>query len=80
MAHFWHRKKIQESGLGQKYANILIFPYGHFGFKTIEVLVAFALLVIKVSGHGLDGVERLLQDAKDLEEFMRLALAYGAIR
>ena len=80
---YWHifgyRKKIQESGSGQKFGNIPIFRYGHCEFKTYEVMAAFALLVIKVTGREIEGVERVLQDPEDFEKFLRLARTSGAI-
>ena len=80
---YWHiysyRKKIRESGSGQEYGNIPIFRYGHCEFKTYEVMAAFALLIIKVTGREIESVEKVLQDPEEFEAFLRLARTYGAI-
>jgi pimeloyl-ACP methyl ester carboxylesterase len=81
---YWHeplyREKVRASGSGSLHSNIPAFRYGHCNFKASEVLVAFALLVFKVTGQELTGAEDVLADADSRAEFLQLARRYGALR
>lgn len=67
---FWHRSSLRHS-------NIPSFRYGHCNFGLIEGVAAFGVLVLKVTGEDLIGVERVLPDAKSQQEFQRLLQEYG---
>jgi pimeloyl-ACP methyl ester carboxylesterase len=81
---YWHellyRTKVRRSGSRSLHSNIPVFRYGHCNFKISEVLVAFALLVFKVTRQELTGVEDVLPDADSRAEFLQLARQYGALR
>lgn len=54
---FWHqvlyRAKVQTSGNG-RVIQIPVLRYGHCNFTSVEVLAAFALLVLQAEGKELD--------------------------
>jgi pimeloyl-ACP methyl ester carboxylesterase len=81
---YWHEplygRKVRASDSGLLHSNIPILRYGHCNFKASEVLVAFALLVFKVTKQELTGVEDVLPDADSRAEFLQLARQYGALR
>jgi pimeloyl-ACP methyl ester carboxylesterase len=81
---YWHelfyRAKVRASGSSLLHSNIPIFRYGHCNFKVVEMLVAFALLVFKVTGQELAGAEGVLPGADSRAEFLQLARQYGALR
>ncbi|MDH7486986.1 MAG: hypothetical protein QHJ81_12005 [Anaerolineae bacterium] len=81
---YWHELyyagAVQSSGSSPLHTNIPVFRYGHCNFKVSEVLAAFALLVLKVTGQELHGVEQVLPDADSQAEFLRLAREVGALR
>ncbi len=58
----WYRYKVWLAGASRFYSAFPIFRYGHCAFQPEEVLAAFALLVLKVSGEALVGVESALPD------------------
>ncbi|NOX36914.1 MAG: hypothetical protein GXO78_05180 [Calditrichaeota bacterium] len=75
---FWHqplyRYKVWLAGASQWYSAFPIFRYGHCAFEPEEVLAAFALLVFKVSGEELVGVENVLgtpESRKIYQDFQR---------
>ena len=80
---YWHeplyRLKTVSSGNTLLYSNIPILRYGHCNFKASEVLTAFALLVLKVTGQELTNAQRALPDASAQAEFLRLAKEHGAL-
>ncbi|MCH8890488.1 MAG: hypothetical protein IH827_05380 [Myxococcales bacterium] len=79
---FWHerlyRRKVFATGSGSLYRGIPVRRYGHCNFSVVETLVAFALLVHKVTGQELVNPERVLTDARSRAEFAELARLYGA--
>lgn len=81
---YWHElyyaAAVQRSGSGPLHTNIPAFRHGHCNFKVSEVLVAFALLVLKVTGQELRGAEQVLPDAAAQAEFLHLAREVGALR
>ena len=81
---YWHeplyRLKTLSSGNALLYSNIPILRYGHCNFRASEVLTAFALLVLKVTGQELINAQRALPDAGAQAEFLRLAKEHGALR
>lgn len=81
---YWHaplyRTKVAASGSGGMHANIPVLRYGHCEFKNYEVLVAFALLILKSSGHELEGVRDVLPAQQDWQSYVELAREVGALR
>ena len=81
---YWHerlyRRKVRASGCSRLHTNIPVFRYGHCDFKVSEVLVAFALLVLKVTGQELAGAQEVLPDADSRAEFTQLGREHGALR
>lgn len=81
---YWHarlyREKVAARGSTSQYANIPILRYGHCEFKNYEVLVAFALLILKSSGHELQGVQDVLLAQEDWQSYLELAEEVGALR
>jgi len=75
-----YRMKVLSNGSSARHSNLPVIRYGHCNFKIIEVLVGFALLVLKVTGRELSGVESVLPDAEAQAEFLRLARQVGAQR
>jgi pimeloyl-ACP methyl ester carboxylesterase len=77
----WHEAlytaKALTRGSLDKLVVIPVDRYGHCNFTPAEVLVAFGILVLRVEGVGLDGVEQALRDPRSLAEFERLAVAHG---
>ena len=57
---------------------ITINRYGHCKFTDAEVLAAFAVLVIKVSGYNLLVSGDVLPGSQAQAEFLRLSRRYGA--
>ena len=59
---YWHEllyeAKVTASGSSLLYNNIPIVRYGHCNFTVPEVLAAFQMLVLKVTGQGLAGVNQ----------------------
>jgi hypothetical protein len=80
---YWHSlgylAKVIKRGSGHLYSHIPVIRYGHCEFTTTEVLVAFALLVLRVSGSELSGVEDVLPDEEARLEFWQLAQEHGAV-
>jgi len=81
---YWHEllysAKVLASGSSLMHSNIPISRYGHCSFTVSEVLVAFQMLVLKVTGQELADVHRALPDASAQAEFLRLARQHGALR
>jgi len=81
---YWHetvyRRQVRAHDSTALHTNILVFRHGHCNFKVTEVLVAFALLVLKVSGQQMTNAEEVLPDAAARAEFRQLAMEYGALR
>ena len=73
---YWHellyRRKVYDGGSTKLHRNIPVLRYGHCNFKISEVLVAFALLVFKVTKQELTGIEDVLPDADSRAEFLQL--------
>ncbi len=57
---------------------ITIHRYGHCNFTDAEVLAAFAVLVLKVTGVNLLASSRVLPQPRAQQEFLRLARQHGA--
>ena len=77
----WHeslyRKKL--SFLGKLLDNsITIDRYGHCNFTDAEVLAAFAVLVLKVTGVNLLASSRVLPTPQAQADFLRIARENGA--
>jgi pimeloyl-ACP methyl ester carboxylesterase len=81
---YWHEPlytvKSLANGSGLLHSNIPILRYGHCNFESSEVLVGFALLVLKVTGRELIGAQMALPDFGAQAEFLRLAKEHGALR
>jgi pimeloyl-ACP methyl ester carboxylesterase len=81
---YWHSlgylARVIKQGSGHLYSHIPVIRYGHCEFTTTEFLVAFALLVLRVSGSELSGVEDVLPDEEARLEFWQLAQEHGAVR
>jgi hypothetical protein len=52
--------------------------YGHCTFTPEEVLGAFALLVLKVTGQNLVLTQHALPEPRSRAEFLRAAREFGA--
>jgi hypothetical protein len=59
-------------------SRITINRYGHCNFTDAEVLAAFAVLVLKVTGVNLVVTSKVLPEAHAQAEFLRLARDHGA--
>jgi hypothetical protein len=57
---------------------ITIDRYGHCNFTEAEILGAFAVLVLKVSGYDLIASRSVLPTPKAQAEFLDVARRYGA--
>jgi len=57
---------------------IAIQRYGHDNFTNAEILAAFAVLVLRVSGADLVAPQSVLPDPSARTQFMSLATSYGA--
>jgi hypothetical protein len=57
---------------------ITVDRYGHCNFTDAEVLAAFAVLVLKVTGYNLLVSTNVLRDGSARAEFLRLARQHGA--
>jgi len=81
---YWHEllynRKIVANGDVALHTNIPSLRYGHCNFTAAEVLLAFAVLVYRVTGDELPDVERVLPDAQARAEYRDLARAYGLLR
>ena len=81
---YWHEPlytiKALSKGSGLLHTNIPILRYGHCNFESSEVLVGFALLVLKVTGRELIGAQMALPDANARAKFQSLAHEHGALR
>jgi pimeloyl-ACP methyl ester carboxylesterase len=66
---YWHeplyRNTVLASGSRLQFIGTPVNRYGHCSFKTSEVVGSFMLLVFKVTGQKLTGVERVLLDADE---------------
>ena len=60
------------------YTPIAIRRYGHCNFTDAEILAAFAVLVLRVSGADLVASRSVLPDPSVRAEFQALAARYGA--
>ena len=80
---YWHepmyRLKVLAAGAGDRHMNIRVDRYGHCTFKAGEVLLAFAVMLFRAAGQPLRGVEAVLQDPVDLQQFRELSLRYGVV-
>lgn len=81
---YWHQplylNKIRANGDVARQTHIPVPRFGHCNFEAPEVLVAFAVLVYRVTGEILVDAERVLPDAQDRAEFRDLARIYGVLR
>jgi len=57
---------------------ISIQRYGHDNFTDLEVLAAFAVLVLRVSGADLVAPQSVLPNPAARAQFLELAARYGA--
>ena len=77
----WHeplyRKKLSFFGR-LLHTPITVNRYGHCNLTDAEVVAAFAVLVLKVTGFNLLVSDRVLPSAGAQAEFMRLSQEYGA--
>ncbi|PYP34601.1 MAG: hypothetical protein DMD46_15985 [Gemmatimonadetes bacterium] len=77
----WHeplyRKKLSFFGR-LLHTPITVNRYGHCNLTDAEVVAAFAVLVLKVTGFNLLVSDRVLPSLGAQAEFMRLSQAYGA--
>lgn len=80
---YWHEPLYQLktwfAGSARLHANVPSFRYGHCSFGAGDVILGFALLVVKVRGHELVGAEQVLTDPAAREEFRERARALGAV-
>lgn len=79
---YWHEPlyvfKTIRSGSILKHASIPVFRYGHCNFEVLELLVGFAVLVLKTSSHNLLASTALLPTEEDQTKFLEQAHAHGA--
>jgi len=79
---YWHATlyghKVFSTGSGWRYAHIPILRYGHCKFNVAEVLVGFAVLVLKVTGQDLVASEKAFPSMESQLEFLRLSRQHGA--
>lgn len=78
---YWHdlfyRQRVEAAGSGHLFASIPSFHYGHCNFTTVETLLAFAVLVYRVTGHLLPQPERVLTTPEARAQYQDRARAYG---
>lgn len=78
---YWHeplyRAKVRAGDSSARHTNLPVLRYGHCNFKPLEVVLGFALLVLKTTGQELAGAESVLPDAASRAEYLRLARQYG---
>jgi pimeloyl-ACP methyl ester carboxylesterase len=78
---YWHEPlytlKTLGAGTAALHVNVPVDRYGHCNFKPGEVLLAFAVLLFKAAGQPLAGVEAVLPNPPDLQEFRAGIQAYG---
>ncbi len=77
---FWHEllyktKAILHSPLWL-HTNIPVVRYGHCNFTEVEVLVAFAVTVLKVTVNDLANVENVLHDSGKLQRYHEMVNSY----
>jgi pimeloyl-ACP methyl ester carboxylesterase len=77
---YWHEPlyafKIRRQGTAHQHVNIPVLRYGHCNFNRVEVLASFALLVFMVERQPLTGVEEVLLQPDDQEQFRQLLDRY----
>jgi pimeloyl-ACP methyl ester carboxylesterase len=81
----WHQAiyamKAAATGSAGQLLSLPVNRYGHCNFTAREVLVSFALMVLKAEGYlGLARLERLLPTAAARADFRRLAQQHGLAR
>lgn len=78
---YWHeplyRAKVMANGSAAMHVNIPIVRYGHCEFTAAEALIAFVVLIQKVTGAGVPGAENALPDTAARAEFRALAKQWG---
>lgn len=78
----WHQASYRErlSFLDKwlLHTPLTVDRYGHCNFTDAELLAAFAVLVLKVTGHNLLVAGGLLPDAQARARFLELARGHGA--
>jgi hypothetical protein len=74
---YWHETvyglKVLFGGGAPRYIHLPVFRYGHCNFQPAEVLLAFALLVGKVSGQSLANAEAALPTESMRQEYRALS-------
>jgi pimeloyl-ACP methyl ester carboxylesterase len=80
---YWHERlysfKAWFNGSAGLHSNVPSYRYGHCEFGPFDVVMSFALLVLKVRGQELTGIEELLHDPVEREKFLEQARAIGAL-
>jgi len=78
---FWHEWlylfKAWNAGSLLQLVVVPVDRYGHCNFTAIEVLISFGILVFKVEGTPLRGVDQVLKDPEAQAEFAKLARQRG---
>ncbi len=79
---YWHeplyRIKVFRNGSGLYHSNIPVFRYGHCNFAQAEVLAAFAVLVLKVTGADLLLAESVITSPHDRSQLLTISKDFGA--
>jgi len=80
----WHeheyRRKAFQAGAQPFLANVTVARYGHCSFTTVDLLVAFSVLVWDVTGEELVGVDAVLGKGQARADFMKQVRLYGVGR
>lgn len=78
---YWHASLYQTEALFRSGLTMLRFPsdnFGHCAFDEAEVLAAFAILVLRVTGANLLALEAVFEDRSSINRFRQLAARAGA--
>lgn len=80
---YWHERlysfKAWFNGSAGLHSNVPSYRYGHCEFGPADVILSFALLVLKVRGQELLGVDELIRDPMMREEFLERARAMDVL-
>jgi hypothetical protein len=80
---YWHeplyRMKVIQQNSADRHVNIPILRYGHCNFKAGELLLSFALMVLKESGQKMPASAANLLPVNQRQEFLNLARQYGVL-
>lgn len=80
---YWHeilyKQKVKANGDEALYAHIPALRYGHCMFEVNEVVAGLAILLWKVNGQELEGVNKVLNDPQSLQDYQEIIQNYGVM-